>query len=134
MSTITLAGNLAADPYLRVTPSGHAVAHFTVIENCRRRTEDGQGWELAEPNVYRVQVWGSFAENLVGSCGKGDQVHVTGSIVTDRWVDKDTREERTAQHVKADEVSFSLRYHTLRATKATRSNTQTPEAENAHAG
>lgn len=134
MSTITFAGNLAADPELRFTPSGRAVARFTVIENRRRRTEDGQGWEDAEPNVFRVQVWGSFAENVVESCGKGDRVHVTGSIVTDRWMDKETREDRTAQHVKADEVSFSLRYHTVRATKATRSNTQAPEAEDTHEG
>ena len=129
MSTITFAGNLAADPELRFTPSGRGVARFTVIENRRRRTEDGQGWEDAEPNVFRVQAWGSFAENVVESCGKGDRVHVTGSIVTDRWSDKETREDRTAQHVKADEVSFSLRYHTVRATKATRSNNQAHEAD-----
>lgn len=134
MSTITFAGNLAADPELRFTPSGRGVARFTVIENRRRRTEDGQGWEDAEPNVFRVQVWGSFAENVVESCGKGDRVHVTGSIVTDRWTDKETREDRTAQHVKADEVSFSLRYHTVRATKATRSNTQAHEVDDTREG
>ena len=134
MSTITFAGNLAADPELRFTPSGRGVARFTVIENRRRRTEDGQGWEDAEPNVFRVQAWGSFAENVVESCGKGDRVHVTGSIVTDRWMDKETREDRTAQHVKADEVSFSLRYHTVRATKATRSNTQAHDAVDTHEG
>ena len=134
MSTITFAGNLAADPELRFTPSGRGVARFTVIENRRRRTEDGQGWEDAEPNVFRVQAWGSFAENVVESCGKGDRVHVTGSIVTDRWADKETREDRTAQHVKADEVSFSLRYHTVRATKATRANAQAHGAEDSHEG
>ena len=134
MSTITFAGNLAADSELRFTPSGRVVARFTVIENRRRRTEDGQGWEDAEPNVFRVQAWGSFAENVVESCGKGDRVHVTGSIVTDRWADKETREDRTAQHVKADEVSFSLRYHTVRATKATRSNNQAHEADETREG
>lgn len=134
MSTITFAGNLAADPELRFTPSGRGVARFTVIENRRRRTEDGQGWEDAEPNVFRVQAWGSFAENVVESCGKGDRVHVTGSIVTDRWTDKETHEDRTAQHVKADEVSFSLRYHTVRATKATRSNNQAHEADDTREG
>ena len=134
MSTITFAGNLAADPELRFTPSGRGVARFTVIENRRRRTEDGQGWEDAEPNVFRVQAWGSFAENVVESCGKGDRVHVTGSIVTDRWADKETREDRTAQHVKADEVSFSLRYHTVRSTKATRSNNQAHEADDTREG
>jgi len=134
MSTITFAGNLAADPELRFTPSGRAIVRLTVIENRRRRTEDGHGWEDAEPNVYRVQAWGSFAENVVESCAKGDRVHVTGSIVTDRWSDKETREDRTAQHVKADEVSFSLRYHTVRATKATRNVGQVTETEDAHAG
>lgn len=134
MSTVTFAGNLAADPELRFTPSGRGVARFTVIENRRRRTEDGQGWEDAEPNVFRVQAWGSFAENVVESCGKGDRVHVTGSIVTDRWTDKETHEDRTAQHVKADEVSFSLRYHTVRATKATRSNNQAHEADDTREG
>jgi single-strand DNA-binding protein len=132
MSSITFAGNLTADPELRFTLNGRAVARFTVIENRRRRTEDGQGWEDAEPNAFRVQVWGSFAENVVESCGKGDRVHVTGSIVTDRWMDKETREDRTAQHVKADEVSFSLRYHTVRATKTTRSNTQAHQSEDTH--
>ena len=134
MSTVTFAGNLAADPELRFTPSGRGVARFTVIENRRRRTEDGQGWEDAEPNVFRVQAWGSFAENVVESCGKGDRVHVTGSIVTDRWADKETREDRTAQHVEADEVSFSLRFHTVRATKATRSNNQAHEADDTREG
>ncbi len=135
MTSINFAGNLAADPELRFTPSGRAVTRFTVIENRRRRTEDGQGWEDAEPNVYRVQVWGSFAENVVESCGKGARVVVLGSIVTDRWVDKETREDRTAQHVKADEVAVSLRYHTTRATKATRSaSAQAPEAEEAREG
>ena len=134
MSTITFAGNLAADPELRFTPSGRGVARFTVIENRRRRTEDGQGWEDAEPNVFRVQAWGSFAENVVESCGKGDREHDTGRIETDRWSDKETREDRTAQHVKADEVSFSLRYHTVRATKATRSNNQAHEADDTREG
>ena len=134
MSTITFAGNLAADPELRFTPSGRGVARCPVIETRRRRTEDGQGGEDAEPNVFRVQAWGSFAENVVESCGKGDRVHVTGSIVTDRWADKETREDRTAQHVKADEVSFSLRYHTVRATKATRSNNQAHEADDTREG
>lgn len=135
MSTITFAGNLAADPELRFTPSGRSVARFTVIENRRRRTEDGQGWEDAEPNIYRTQVWGTFAENVVESCAKGDRVHVTGSIITDRWTDKDTSEERTAQHVKADEVSFSLRFHTVRATKTPRAAGAPAHAfEDAHEG
>ena len=133
MTNVTITGNLAYEPEIRFTPTGKKVAQLVIIEN-RRRPADNGGWEDAEPNVFRVQAWGSFAENVVESCGKGDRVHVTGSIVTDRWSDKETREDRTAQHVKADEVSFSLRYHTVRATKATRSNNQAHEADDTREG
>ena len=120
MSTITFAGNLADEPELRFTPSGRQVVRLTVIENRRRKTEDGTGWEDAEPNVYRVQAWGNYAENITESCSKGDRVVVSGSVRTDRWTDKDSGDARTAQHVVADEVAFSLKFHTVRATKATR--------------
>ncbi|MFT8395939.1 single-stranded DNA-binding protein [Propionibacterium sp.] len=128
MSTITFAGNLAADPELRFTPSGRAVARLTVIENRRRRGEDGQ-WQDAEPNVFRVQVWGSAAQNVAESVGKGDRVHVTGSVATDRWQDKESQEDRTAQYVKADEVSVSLRYHIAHATKAARTHTEAQDTQ-----
>lgn len=129
MSTITFAGNLAADPELRFTPNGRQVVRFTLIENRRRPTPDGLGWEDAEPNVHRVQAWGSFAENVVESCGKGDRLHVTGTIITDRWTDKESGEQRTAPYVKAEEVSFTLRYHTVQATKANRNPSPEPHTE-----
>lgn len=115
MATISFAGNLAADPELRYTQSGKPVAHFTVIENRRRRTANG--WEDAEPNVFRVEVWDQQAENVAASLHKGERAHVEGRIVTDRWDDKDSGAPRTAQHVAAEEVSFSLRFHTVQATK-----------------
>lgn len=117
MATISFSGNLAADPELRHTQSGKAVVHFTVIENRRRRTANG--WEDAEPNVFRVEAWDQQAENIAESLHKGDRAHVEGRIVTDRWDDKDSGAPRTAQHVAAEEVSFSLRFHTVQATKNT---------------
>lgn len=132
MTHISFAGNLAKDVEIRFTPSGRQVARLTVIENRRRPAENGNGWEDAEPNVYNVQVWGSAAENVTESAGKGDRVVVIGTIVTDRWTDKESGGERTSQHVKADEVAFSLKFHTVRATKATRSATRekAPATEN----
>ena len=115
MATISFTGNLAADPELRHTQSGKTVVRFTVIENRRRRTADG--WVDAEPNVFRVEIWDQQAENVAASLRKGDRAHVDGRIVTDRWDDKDTGAPRTAQYVEADEVSFSLRFHTVQATK-----------------
>lgn len=126
MSHISFAGNLAADPELRVTQNGKSVARFTVIENRRRRTDDG--WTDAEPNVYRVETWGQTAENVAASLHKGDRAHVEGRIATDRWEDSESGTPRTAQRVDADEVSFSLRFHTVTATKNPRKDAPAVDA------
>ncbi|GEC76702.1 single-stranded DNA-binding protein [Microbacterium maritypicum] len=117
MSTITFAGNLTADPELRYTQNGRAVAHFTIIENRQRRSSDG-GFEDAEPNAFRVEVWGEQAEHVASSSHKGDRLTVEGRIETNRWTDKDTQQERTAQQVTAIEVGFSLKFHTVTSQKA----------------
>lgn len=119
MSTITFAGNLTADPELRYTQNGRPVVHFTIIENRQRRTPDG-GFEEAEPNAFRVEAWGEQAENIAASSHKGDRLTIQGRIETNRWTDKDTEQERTAQQVTAIEVGFSLKYHTVTAKKAER--------------
>ena len=117
MSTFTFAGNLTDDPELRYTQNGRAVAHFTIIENRQRRSSDG-GFEDAEPNAFRVEVWGEQAEHVASSSHKGDRLTVEGCIETNRWTDKDTQQERTAQQVTAIEVGFSLKFHTVTAQKA----------------
>ncbi|WP_096359794.1 single-stranded DNA-binding protein [Microbacterium sp. TPU 3598] len=117
MSTITFAGNLTADPELRYTQNGRPVVHFTIIENRRRRTADG-GFEEVEPNAFRVEVWGEQAENVASSSRKGDRLTVEGRIETNRWTDKTTEQERTAQQVTAHEIGFSLKFHTVVATKS----------------
>ncbi|WP_052193767.1 single-stranded DNA-binding protein [Microbacterium sp. ZOR0019] len=135
MTTITTAGNLTADPELRHTQSGRAVVRFTILENRRRRTADGQGWEDDEPNRFRIQAWGQLAENIAASVHKGDRVHVSGRVITDRWTDKDSGETRTAQRVDADEVAFSLRWNTVTTTKNDRqAGAQAPADEPAATG
>ncbi|MBS1673119.1 MAG: single-stranded DNA-binding protein [Actinobacteria bacterium] len=119
MTTITTAGNLTADPELRHTPNGRAVVRFVIIENRRRRTANGEGWEDDEPNRFEVEAWGQIAENIAASLRKGHRVVVTGRVSTRRWADKATGESRTAQRIDADVdgVAFSLRWHTVQATK-----------------
>lgn len=116
MSSITFAGNLADDVELRYTRNGRAVARFRVLENRRTRGTDGE-WTDAEPNAWRVQVWGDLADNVAASCAKGDRVHVTGDVHTDVWQDKESGQARRSQKIDADEVSFSLRFHQVKATK-----------------
>ncbi len=118
MTAVTITGNLAYDPEVRFTPTGKQVAQLVVIENRRRPTDEG-GWEDAEPNTFRVEVWGRLVENIVESCHKGDRLVVIGTIVTDRWEDRESGDTRSAQRVRADEVAFSLKFHTVAATKNT---------------
>lgn len=118
MTSITFTGNLAGDVESRSTPSGRQVARFTVIENRRRKNDETGEWEDGEPNVYRVQAWQGLAENVAASLSTGDRVVIVGSVRTDRWTDKETQEARTGQHVVADEVGYSLKFHTVTATKA----------------
>ena len=122
MTTITTTGNLAADPELRRTKSGRTVIGFTLIENRRRRTADGQGWTDAEPNRFHVTAWGQLAENIAASIHKGSHVTVAGDISTRRWDDTETGQPRTAQSIDAEDVSVSLRFHTVEATKNERAS------------
>ncbi|MFC3399297.1 single-stranded DNA-binding protein [Microbacterium amylolyticum] len=78
MSSITFAGNLAEEVELRYAQNGRAMARFRVLENRRTRNADGE-WVDAEPNAWRVQVWGDMAENVAASCHKGDRVHITAT-------------------------------------------------------
>lgn len=116
MTTVTIIGNLAADPELRFTPSGKAVARYTVIENRNRRTDAGE-WEQGEPNVFHAETWGQQGENLAESVTKGDRVFVTGQIFTDRWNDKETGEPRTMQKLRGDEVGPTLKWATAKPVK-----------------
>lgn len=116
MSTITFTGNLADNPQLRFTTTGVPVAELVVIENRRRRDDAGE-WVDDEPNRFRVKAWRQTAENIAESLTKGASVTVTGWIKTERWEDKDTGENRYAQHVEADEVSVPLRWQSVTITK-----------------
>lgn len=118
MSKLIVTGNLSASPELRYTASGKAVATFTVMENRRRKSD--QGWVDDEPNAFNVEAWGALAENVAESLGKGDMVSVVGEVRTSRWQDRDTGDARSRQVIAADDVSASLRFATANITKASR--------------
>lgn len=118
MADIEFTGNLAEDPEIRFTPSGRQVTRLRVTENLWRRSPETGEWEKVEPNVFRVQVWRSLGENAGESLHKGQTVNVKGHIVTDRWKDKETGEDRTSQVVVAEKLGPDLRWQTVEVTKA----------------
>lgn len=76
--SITLIGNLTADPELRFTPSGKAVANFTIVTSKSVKDEKGN-WKDEQTVFWRCVVWGTTAENVAESLQKGDSVIAQGN-------------------------------------------------------
>lgn len=107
-TTLTIIGNLTADPELRFTPSGDAVANFTVASTPRSFNRQSQEWEDGTALFLRCSVWRQQAENVAESLSRGVRVVVTGRL-KQRSYDKDGQ-KHTVVEMEADEVAPSLRY------------------------
>ncbi|MBK5227193.1 MAG: single-stranded DNA-binding protein [Actinobacteria bacterium] len=118
-NTITLVGNITDDPELRFTPSGAAVANFTVAVN-RRINKDGQ-WEDKLDGFFRCNCWRDMAENVAESLQKGSRVMVVGRLQQRQWEDKDGN-KRSSFEIQVDEVGPSLRWATASVQKSSRSS------------
>ena len=120
---ITVVGNLTADPELRFTPSGAAVANFTVASTPRTFDRQTNEWKDAETLFMRCSVWREQAENASESLHRGTRVVVTGRLVSRSWQTQEG-ENRTVMEMQVDEVAPSLRYATAQVTKAQRGGGQ----------
>jgi single-strand DNA-binding protein len=118
-NTVTLVGNITDDPELRFTPSGAAVANFTVAVNRRNRTQDGQ-WEDKLEGFFRCSCWRDMAENVAESLQKGSRVMVVGRLQQRSWDDQEGN-KRSAFEIQVDEVGPSLRWATATIQKSSRS-------------
>lgn len=116
--TISLIGNLAADPELRFTPSGAAVANFTVIQTPRRFNRQTEEWTDGTPISMRCNVWRGQAENVAESLTRGTRVMVTGRLVQRSWDDRNSGETRYRMELEVDEVGASVKFATVKVTKA----------------
>jgi len=116
---ITVVGNLTADPELRFTPSGAAVATFTVASTPRTFNKQANEWKDGETLFMRCSVWREAAENVAESLAKGQRVIVQGRLVQRSWEDKEGQ-KRTVIEMQADEVGPSLRYATAKVTRTTK--------------
>jgi len=117
---ITLAGTLVADPELRFTPSGAAVANFTVAANDRRYDPATGQWADNGATFLRCTLWRQAAENLAESLTKGARVLLTGVLRQREW-DSANGEKRYAFEVDVTEIGASLKWATAKLTKSTRS-------------
>ena len=118
-TTITMTGNLANDPELRFTPSGSAVANFTVASTPRTFDKTRNEWVDGEALFMRCSIWKEAAENVAESLTKGTRVIVTGRLKSRSYETK-AGEKRTVIELEVDEIGPSLRYASAKVTKAQR--------------
>ena len=116
---ITVVGYLVADPELRYTPSGSAVANFRVASTPRRYDSQSGQWVDGEALFLTCNVWRQAAENVANSLTKGDRVIVNGRL-RQRSFETREGEKRTVFEVEVDEVGPSLKYATSQVTKTPR--------------
>ena len=96
-TTITLVGNLTADPELRFTPSGAAVANFTVASTPRTFDRNTNEWRDGDAMFLNCAVWRQAAENVAESLQKGMRVIVQGRLKSRSY---ETREGEQAHRLR----------------------------------
>ena len=115
---ITLIGNLTADPELRFTPNGAAVANFTVASTPRTFDRQTNEWRDGDSMFINCSVWRQYAENVAESLSKGTRVIVSGRLKARSYETREG-EKRTVFEVDVDEVGPALRYATAKVTRTT---------------
>ena len=118
-TVITIIGNLTGDPELRFTPSGAAVANFTVASTPRQFDRTSNDWKDGETLFMRCSVWRDAAENVAESLQRGARVLVSGRLKSRSYETKEG-EKRTVVEMDVDEVGPSLKYATAKVNRTQR--------------
>ncbi|WP_347042050.1 single-stranded DNA-binding protein [Brachybacterium nesterenkovii] len=116
---ITVVGNLTADPELRFTQSGAAVASFTVASTPRTFDRQANEWKDGEAMFLRCSIWRDAAENVAESLEKGARVIVQGRLKQRSFTDREGN-NRTTIELDVDEIGPSLRYATAKPQRVQR--------------
>ena len=116
---ITIVGNLTNDPELRFTPSGAAVANFTIASTPRTFDRQSNEWKDGETLFMRCSVWREAAENVAESLTRGTAVIAQGRLQSRSYETKEG-EKRTVVEMQVDEIGPTLRRATAKVTKAQR--------------
>ena len=92
MNSVNLIGNLTADPELRFTKNGKAVASFTLAVN--------RGWgDKQETDFIRCQIWEKKAEALAENQVKGNKIGVTGRLQVRQYTTNEGEKKTIAEVV-----------------------------------
>ena len=122
-TTITVIGNLTNDPELRFTPSGSAVANFTIASPPRTFDRQSNEWKDGETLFLRSSVWREAAENVAETLTKGMRVIASGRLKSRSYETKEG-EKRTVTELEIDEIGPSLRWSSAKVNRTQRSGGQ----------
>lgn len=100
MNNVSLIGRLTKDPELRYTPSGVAVARFTLAVNRQYKKEGEQ-----QADFINIVTWRKTAENTANFLRKGSLAGVVGRIQTGSYDGQDGKKVFTVE-VVAENVQF----------------------------
>ena len=116
---ITVVGNLTDDPELRFTPSGAAVANFTVASTPRNFDKNTNEWVDGEAMFLRCSIWRQAAENVAESLQRGMRVVVQGRLKARSYEDREGQ-KRTVFEIEVDEIGPSLKFATAKVNRTSR--------------
>ncbi|RFU82560.1 single-stranded DNA-binding protein [Streptomyces triticagri] len=115
-TVITVVGNLTDDPELRFTPSGAAVANFTIASTPRTFDRQTNEWKDGDALFLRASIWRQAAENVAETLTRGTRVVAQGRL-RQRSYETQQGEKRTVVELEVDEIGPSLRYASAKVTK-----------------
>ena len=117
-TVINVIGNVVEDQVdLRFTPSGAAVAKFTVASTPRMYDKQAGAWKDGQTLYLKVSVWRQQAEHCGETLARGMRVMVQGRLSQRSYEDREGV-KRTVYELAADEVAVSLRSATAKVSKA----------------
>lgn len=127
-TTITVIGNLTADPELRFTTAGAAVANFTIASTARYFDREANQWRDGQALFLRCNVWRDAAENVTETLKRGARVIAQGRMKQRNYETREG-EKRTVIELEVDEIGASLRFATAQITRPNRGVAPEEEAE-----
>lgn len=116
LPTFTGIGRLTADPELRFSASGVAVARIALAFNSRKRQDDGT-WVDDKVFFIRATAFRQLAENAAETLHKGVEVAVSGRLETEQWEDRNSGEKRSAPALLLDGIGPNLAFATAKVAK-----------------
>ena len=104
INKVILVGRLGKDPEMRSTPGGQTVAKFTIATDERYTDKNGEKQERTE--WHNIVAWGKLGEICGQYLKKGKLVYIEGSLRTDSWEDKETKQKKYRTEINANTMKM----------------------------